>query len=149
MVYTNFLNAMRMKPLVCALVVLLGFGGYFLYRFGTSLGWWDPLTRPGEVSASAKYVFIWESSAWFDCSTDAKRDVNVCRAWDSYGRLIATGDFRLEDEKRAASPGELHPSCIGATNAEGLSDEIYLFGPHGLILGRKLVRIRQAKGQGG
>jgi hypothetical protein len=93
------------------------------------------------VSARARHVFLWESAAWFDCSADRERDVDVCTAWDDSGRLLANGDFRLEDENRAATPGELRPSTIGRTDASGRSDEIWLFGHHGLIEGKKLIRV--------
>ena len=97
--------------------------------------------RPHGVSWRARHVFIWEGGAWFDCSFDPKRDVDVCRAWDDWGRLMASGDFRLEGENRAATSSELHPSATGATNPSGMSDEIFLFGPHGLIWGKKLIRV--------
>jgi hypothetical protein len=121
----------------CALVVVLG----LVYWFGILANWWSPLVRPHGVPPGAKHVFIWESAAWFDCSVDSKRDVDVCRAWDAWGRLVASGDFRLEGENRAATPGELRPSTPGRTNRSGLSGEIYLFGPNGLIEGKKLIRV--------
>jgi hypothetical protein len=130
------------------LIPLLAVGVWCTYRFGTLAGWWNPLTRPRNVSAGARHVFTWESSAWFDCNIDTKRDVNVCWAWDSYGRLLTAGDFRLRDENRAARKDELRPSITGPSNADGISDTIYLFGPNGLIMGRALVRIGDVGGAG-
>ncbi|HEY1207576.1 MAG: hypothetical protein ABSH46_05045 [Bryobacteraceae bacterium] len=108
---------------------------------GVIAGWWDPLVRPANVTSRAHYVFIWESAAWFDCSVDARRNVNVCKAWNDDGRLVASGDFRLKDENRAATSDELHPSALGPTNEFGGSDTIYLFGPKKLIMGKELVRV--------
>lgn len=45
---------------------------------------------------------------------DARRNVDVCWAWDTEGRPIGHGDFRLEDEDRPATASELHPSMIEA-----------------------------------
>ena len=121
----------------CALAAVLA----LTYWFGILANWWGPLIRPSGIPASARYVFLWESAEWLDCSVDWERNVNVCRAWDDSGRLLADGDFRLEGENRAATQAELHPSTTGATAESGLANEIYLFGPHGIIQGRKLIRV--------
>jgi len=120
-----------------ALAVLL----VLAYWFGILVNWWSPVMRPRGVSANARYVFLWESAAWFDCSVDRQRDVDVCKAWNDRGRPLASGDFRLEGPNRAATESELHPSTIGRTGPAGLADEIYLFGPHGIIEGKKLIRV--------
>lgn len=114
----------------------------FVYWCGILLNWWSPLIRPRGVPCRAKYVFLWESAEWFDCHVDERRNVDVCRAWDVDGHLAASGDFRLEGENRAATRSELHPSRTGDTmDASGMCDEIYLFGPHSLIEGKKLIRV--------
>src|SRR5258708_584013 len=83
-----------------------------LYKTGVSLGFWQPITRPSTVSRAAQHVTTLKQATWFDCHVDETRNVDVCRAWDNKGRLIADGDFRLEDEDRAATASELHPSYI-------------------------------------
>jgi hypothetical protein len=131
-----------LKVVLCVVsAVLLAGVGWCAYRSGILLGWWNPLVRPAGVSATAQYVFTWESATWFDCSIDARRDVNVCKAWSSDGRLVAAGDFRLRDENRAARKYELRPSVTGPSDASGRSDVIYLFGPRGKIEGKELVRV--------
>lgn len=101
-----------------------------------TFGCWQPLTRPSGVSPSAHLVCLLKNKTWFDCSVDAKRNVDVCRAWSSTGRLIADGDFRLEDEDRAAVGRELRPSTVNGSNAQAW--RIYLFGPKGAF-SRELV----------
>jgi|SRR5271154_4795877 len=82
------------------------------YLVGVSIGIWQPLTRPSGVSAHARYVDTFESAAWFDCSLDRSKDVNTCRAWDSDGKLIAFGYYRLDGENRPATENELRPSRV-------------------------------------
>ena len=136
---------MARKILLCSLTVALAGVGWFLYSFGIFAGWWGPLTRPAGVSRRAKYVTIVESAAWFDCTVDAGRNVDVCKAWDTNGRLVTAGCFRLEGENRAATVEELHPSSVGASRAAGLPpDTITLFGPNHLIWGKTLVRVDSA-----
>jgi len=53
-----------------------------------------------------------ETGAWFDCSVDSERNVDVCKAWDPDGCLMANGDFRLEGEDRAATTLELKPILL-------------------------------------
>jgi hypothetical protein len=99
---------------------------FFVYPFGIVFGLWQPLIRPAGVSRNARYVSIIEDASWLDCSIDAQRNVNVCRVWDPWGRLRTEGDFRYEDEPRAATKDELYPSAFGGR------DTIYLFdGSHG------------------
>jgi len=99
---------------------------FFVYPYGIWLGLWQPLVRPSGVSSTARYVSIIEDASWLDCAIDEQRNVNICRVWDSYGHLRTEGDFRYEDEPRAARKDELYPSAFGG------HDTIYLFdGPHG------------------
>jgi hypothetical protein len=99
---------------------------FIVYPFGIMFGLWEPLIRPAGVSGSARYVSIVEDASYLDCSIDAERNVNVCRVWDTWGRLRTEGDFRYEDEPRPARKDELYPSAFGSR------DTIYLFdGPHG------------------
>lgn len=130
--------------------ILIGLGlamatavlGYALYLTGLWFDLWQPLIRPRGVSSNARFVHVGEGSTWFECSVDSKRNVNPCRAWDSYGKLLADGDFQLVDESRAATVAELRPSMVGSRKADGLSREIYLFGPNGQLMGRLLRQVR-------
>ena len=132
---------MRKQVLIVVGSVSFAALAFFIYKAGVFLMWWAPLTRPPTVSRTAHHVFLWESEGWFDCSVDTTRDVDVCQAWDGFGRLIASGDFRLKDENRAATGDELHPSTTGPSDQQGLSNTIYLFGPKGKIVGEELVRV--------
>jgi hypothetical protein len=58
------------------------------------------------------------------------KERDVCRAWKEDGRLIVNGDFRLEDENRAASKSELRPSQV-LLDAGMRPYMIYLFGQDG------------------
>ena len=110
---------------------------YFVYPYGIWLGLWSPLTRPASVSREARYVSVIEDGSWFDCAIDGKRDVNVCRVWDYEGHLRTEGDFRYEDEPRAARKDELYPSLLAGR------DTIYLFDlpGHRKIFGHALYRV--------
>lgn len=100
-----------------------------IYIFGVVFGIWQPMTRPPSVSSAARYVSWIEDGTWFDCAVDSKRDVDTCKAWDSDGRLLAAGDFRLECQGRAATKAELHPSSVSSSGGHGYA--IYLFGKEG------------------
>ena len=89
-------------------VLLLG-SLYPFYVVGVALNFWQPLTRPYGVSRRARHVDAFKSEAWFECTVDFPRNVDVCRAWDEEGHLVAFGDYRLDGEKRAATPDELKP----------------------------------------
>ena len=115
-----------------------------VYLIGVSLGFWQPLTRPRGVSASARYVDTFKSAAWFDCILDRTKDVNVCRAWDEHGDLIAFGNYRLDGESRAASEAELRPSSVHLYPGHPNLAWIYLFGDHGKTEGRTLVPVNAA-----
>lgn len=116
-----------------------------VYKLGIVLGLWQPATRPASVSESAHYVSLVEDGTWFDCRVDSKRNVDVCRAWDANGKLIAAGDFRLEGENRAAEKSELHPSWVATS--DGRAYMIYLFGKHGAFTSA-LVPVGQKQGPG-
>jgi hypothetical protein len=119
----------RRVVLICGALLLLIFVPR-IYENGVWLGFWQPLIRPPGVSKSARYISLVEEATWFDCQVDLKRDVDVCRAWKEDGRLIVNGDFRLEDENRAASKSELRPSRV-LLDAGMRSYMIYLFGQNG------------------
>ena len=102
---------------------------WLAYTLGIVLGFWQPVTRPKGVSPSARYVSLIEDGTWFDCSIDLDKDVNICKAWTWTGRLIADGEFRLENEGRAATKLELRPTLVQVTN--GRASMIYLFGERG------------------
>jgi hypothetical protein len=114
------------------------------YVIGVSFNLWQPLTRPRAVSKRARYVDTFKDAAWFDCSIDPSKDVNSCRAWDTYGRLIAFGNYRLEGENRAATTVELHPSKVHLYPGHPNLAWIYLFGEHGNIFGKTLVPVNDA-----
>jgi len=100
-----------------------------IYVFGVVFGIWQPITRPPGVSLVARYVSWLEDGTWFDCAVDSRRNVDTCKAWDSDGRLLAAGDFRLECQGRAATKAELHPSSVSSSG--GRVYAIYLFGKDG------------------
>lgn len=104
---------------------------WVLYHAGIILGFWPPLMRPPGVSQTAHYVSLVESGTWFDCNVDVERDVNICRAWDSNGRLLADGAFRLDGENRAATEQELRPSNVIVDHTTGRGWMIYLSGRNG------------------
>jgi hypothetical protein len=99
------------------------------YILGVVLGLWQPLQRPSGVSLSARYVSWIEDGTWFDCVADSRRNVDVCKAWDSNGRVLADGDYRLECQGRAAVGNELRPSSVSSSGGHGHA--IYLFGQEG------------------
>ncbi len=113
---------------IAAGFVVLG-GAVPLYHAGIVFGLWQPLRRPPGVSPSAQYVSLVEEGTWFDCSVDSARNVDVCKAWNSDGQLIADGDFRLEGENRAATKSELHPTHVA--RGDGHVWMIYLNGKEG------------------
>ena len=110
-----------------------------VYNIGVGFGAWQPLTRPSRVPRSAHFVSTLKDETWFDCRVDEGRGVDVCRAWDEKGRVVADGDFRLEDEDRAATASELRPSEVKTQNGQVYM--IYLYGPHGEVLGRTLLPV--------
>jgi len=93
------------------MVVLLGLS-YPLYVVGVAMNFWNPLTRPRGVPRRANHVDAFKSQAWFDCGVDSHRNVNVCRAWDERGDLIAFGNYRIDGQNRAASNRELRPWSV-------------------------------------
>jgi hypothetical protein len=129
--------------LVLAVVVMIA-SMRPVYLIGVSLGFWQPLTRPVGVSARARYVDTFKSAAWFDCVLDRTKDVDVCRAWDEDGKLIAFGNYRLDGENRAATEGELRPSVAYPYLGHPNLAWIYLFGEHGDIVGKTLVPVNDA-----
>jgi hypothetical protein len=92
-------------------VVLLGLS-YPIYVVGAAFNIWQPVTRPSGVSSRAQYVDAFKSAAWFDCSIDHARDMNICQAWDPRGNLIAFGKYRIENSNRAATELELRPRRV-------------------------------------
>ena len=87
-------------------VVMLGLS-YPIYVVGVAFNIWQPVTRPSGVSGRAHYIDAFKSAAWFDCSVDRIKDVDVCRVWDPEGKLVAFGNHRLDGENRAAKAAEL------------------------------------------
>jgi hypothetical protein len=114
------------------------------YLIGVSLGFWQPLTRPVGISKRAHYVETLKSEAWFDCSVERTKDVNICRAWDATGNLIAFGIYRLDGENRAATARELRPSRVHLYPGHPNLAWIYLFDDQGSVDGRTLVPVNEA-----
>jgi len=56
-----------------------------VYIIGVGFNLWQPFTRPAGVPSQARYVDAFKNAAWFDCSVNPVRDVDVCRAWDTDG----------------------------------------------------------------
>ena len=112
------------------------------YLMGVAVGLWPPTTRPAAVSSRARYASVFEDQAWFDCSVDHSRDVDVCRAWDADGKLIAFGIYRLDGDNRAASESELRPSHVNRSQRPDLA-WIYLSNRSGWY-GRFLVPVNSA-----
>lgn len=79
-----------------------------------------------------------EIAAWIDCSLDRAGDVDVCRAWDPVGHLIAHGRHRLDGQNRAATPSELHPSNVQRNLSRSELSWIDLYG------GKTLVPVNDA-----
>ena len=107
-------------------------------------GFWQPLTRPSGVSRRAHYVDTFKDAAWFDCSVERSQNVNICRAWDTDGNLVAFGKYRLDGENRAASAPELRPSTVQRYPGHPNLAWIYLFGDDGTIMGKTLVPVNDA-----
>ena len=114
------------------------------YLVGGNIGFWQPLSRPSGVSARARYVDTFKSAAWFDCSVERTKDVDICRAWDTNGELIAFGNYRLDGENRAARAPGLRPSQVHDYPGHPNLAWIYLFGDHGRVMGRTLVPVNDA-----
>jgi hypothetical protein len=132
-----------LRQLIRALALLTVAGiAWLVYAFGLLSGWWQPLRRPRTVSPAARYVSLESEETWFDCQLDQKKQVDTCRAWDINGKVIVAGDFRLDEEGRAATETELKPSKVLFYN--GQVYRICLFSPSG-ICGRFLVSV--AEGQ--
>ena len=112
-------------------VLLLGLA-YPIYTIGVAFNIWQPLTRPRGVSQLAHHVDAFKSAGWFECAVDLERNVNVCRAWDEDGRMIAFGDYRVDGENRAATEHELRPWNVhrGPNGNPNLA-WIHLFGSKG------------------
>jgi hypothetical protein len=85
---------------------------YPIYVVGVVFNIWQLVARPSGVSRRAHYVDAFKAAAWFDCSLDPVRDVNVCQAWDPEGKLIAFAKYRIEDRNRSATERELRPSRV-------------------------------------
>ncbi len=61
-----------------------------------------------------------------------------------HGNLIASGNYRLDGENRAADGSELRPSEVETYPGHPNLTDIYLFGDHGLIRGKLLVPVNDA-----
>ena len=62
---------------------------------------------------------VWAGGAdggcYVRCSVDVQRNVNRCEVWNDYtGELVASGDYQISHEHRAATTAELKYS--GAVN---------------------------------
>jgi hypothetical protein len=125
-----------LKAAAAAALIVIAFPAC---RLGVELGLLQPRTHPLGVSQQARYVPGFYRSLWFDCSLDRRRDVDVCRAWDDAGRLIAYGNYLLDGEKRAAAREELRPSRVSG-GPPGRPDLCWI----SLSDGKTLVPVNQA-----
>lgn len=88
-----------------------------------------PKQRPANVPSSAVWAGGADGGAYLRCVVDSQRNVDRCEIWNDFtGELVASGDYQLAKEHRAATYTELKFS--GAVN-----DFIYLSD------GRVLVRV--------
>lgn len=114
--------------LVAGAGLLAGAAGRIAYSLGVIFSLWQPI-RPHSVSTAAVYVSTVEDGYWFDCRVDKGQNVDVCRAWDYLGKLVADDRFQLECEGRAATLEELRPTVVERSN--GRTEAIYLLGRAG------------------
>ena len=131
------------RALLLIAVVVLILLARPVYETGVDLNLWQPLTRPAGVSPQVRYVSTLTDAAWFECSVDDVADVDVCRAWDERGHLIAHGRYRLDGESRAATPTELRPSEVQEYPGHPELAWIYLSGSQG-TLSKILVPVNSA-----
>ena len=115
-----------------------------VYLVGVGFNLWQPFTRPVGVSSRAHYVDAFKTAAWFDCSVNTVKNVDVCRAWDRNGKLIAFGNYRLDGEGRAATMRELRPSMVQAYPDHPNLAWIYLFDDSRTIAAKTLVPVDEA-----
>ena len=129
------------RVLLIAGIIVAAAGLFIGFEAGVLTGLWQPILRPRGVSSAAHFVSLdgkW--TTWFDCSADARRNVDHCRVWDDHGRLLVDGDFRFDDEDRMATAAELKPSHVILNNGEVYM--ICLFGPGGNCA-RSLVPVKK------
>jgi hypothetical protein len=115
-----------------------------VYLIGVGFGLWQPLSHPSGVSRSARYVGAFKTAGWFDCSVDSAAHVDICKAWDTDGKLIAFGRYRLDGEDRAATQHELRPSMVQLYPGHPDLAWIYLFDDHRTIMGKTLIPVDEA-----
>ncbi len=137
----------RIAVLMC-IAILATTSVPVIYRMGIGFAFWPPLTRPTGVPKTAYFVSTFKEETWFDCRVDQIKDVDVCQAWDANGRLLTSGEFRLEDEDRAAKASELRPSQVAPLSENGKLQMIYLYGSSGEVSGRVLIPVVNGKRMG-
>jgi len=130
------------RVLIGGLVLLAAAVIDITYSLGIIFSAWQPIIRPHGVSSAAVYVSTVEDGAWFDCRVDAAQNVDVCWAWDYWGKLLADGRFQLECEGRAATAAELRPTVVA--RGDGRVQAIYLANKLE-IFGKKLVPVERAR----
>ncbi len=132
------------RTLVAGIVVsILAAISWPAHQLGVALGFWQPIRRPPSVSTHARYIPAAKSAAWFDCSFGVVTNVDVCRAWDEQGRLVAHGKYRLDGENRAATERELRPSTVIPVPGHPELSWIWLFGSKGTF-SKVLVPVNEA-----
>lgn len=135
---------MLKRALLLVAAVLLILLARPVYYIGVEFNLWQPLTRPRGVSSRAHSVSVFKmGQVWFDCFVDHAKDVDVCRAWDESGRLIAYGNYRLDGEHRAATSAELKPSTVQPYPGHPELAWIHLFGEKGTF-SKTLVPVNSA-----
>lgn len=112
------------------LVISTQVSGNPLYWFAVASGWIQPFTRPPGVPRAAIFVSLVEDGMWFQYAVDTQRNVDIIKAWDSNGQVLADGECQLEELNRAADRNELHPSMVQFDYRQNKTDYIYLFQEH-------------------
>jgi len=113
--------------------VLFIVAAYPMYRIGCWIGLWQPIVRPSAVSYRAKYYPTMTNEFWIECGIDFRRNVNPCRAWDAGGHLVASGNYRLDRENRAANVFELWPARVLPSYGYPEHTWIYLYNNRTLV----------------
>ena len=89
-----------------------------------------PPLRPSQVPQSAVWSGGAEGGAWYDCSVDLERNINVCAVYsEADGKLAFKASYRLKNANRAASSEELKDPVIDVLNGNC----IYLAGQKTLV----------------
>jgi hypothetical protein len=74
----------------------------------SSTGSGEPDKRPANVPAAATWAGGPDGGSYVLCTIDQAKAVNSCQVWNDYnGDLIESGEYTLQEQKRAAQLSEL------------------------------------------